>query len=88
MSYKPTFKVIYPCFQLNFEKQWYDYYSFTFFYPYFEKGPFREDMDVQESVIYAFNAPTTVNYVRSDIHFGFKFQLLGFGVGFLRQISY
>ena len=88
MSYKPTFKIIYPCFQLNFEKQWYDYFSLTFFYPYFEKGPFREDMDVQQSTIYAFNAPTTVNVVRSDIHFGFKLQLFGFGIGFLRQTVY
>ena len=73
---------------MNFEKQWYDYFSLTFFYPYFEKGLFREDMDVQQSTIYAFNAPTTVNVVRSDIHFGFKLQLFGFGIGFLRQTGY
>lgn len=88
MSYKPNFRFVYPCFQINFEKQWYDYFSVTFFYPYFEKGPFREDMDVEESTIYAFNAPTTVNFVKSSIHYGFKFQVFGFGIGFLRQTGY
>jgi|TARA_R110000868_G_scaffold9602_14_gene47357 hypothetical protein len=88
MSYKPNFKIIYPCFQLNFEKHWYDYFSISLFYPYFEKGPFREDMDVEESIIYAFNAPTTANVVKSRIHIGFKIQLLGFGIGVLRQNGY
>jgi len=88
MIYKPNFKFIYPCFQINFEKQWYDYLSISLFYPYFEKGRFREDMDVEESTIYAFNAPTTVNFVKSNIHIGFKFQLFGFGIGILRQNGY
>ena len=88
MTYKPVFKFVYPCFQLNFEKSWWDYYSVSFFFPFFESSKFREEMDVSENTIYAINAPTTLSFVNSDIHRGFKIQLLGFGIGLLRQNGY
>lgn len=87
-SYRPFVKYIYPCFQLNFEKSWWDYLSISFFFPFYEVGKFRDDMDVEQNKIYALNAPSTVSFVKSKVHFGFKVQLFGFGIGLLRQNGY
>lgn len=88
MTYKPAFYFRYPCLQLNFEKTWYDYFSVSFFFPFIENGKFREELDVEENTIYSINAPTTISFVKSDMHLGVKFQILGFGIGLLRQNGY
>lgn len=85
MSYKPAMYFRYPCLQINFEKSWYDYYCLSFFFPFVEAGKFREQMDIEENAIYSINAPTTISLVKSKVHLGFKIQILGFGVGILRQ---
>ena len=87
-SYKPFIKFIYPCVQFNFEKSWWDYLSISFFFPFYDVGKFRDDMDVEQNKIYSLNAPSTISFVKSGVHFGFKVQLFGFGIGLLRQNGY
>ena len=88
MKYRPALYFRYPCVQLNFEHSWYDYFSVSFFFPYVEAGKFLDNGDVQETTMYSLNAPTTISFVKSSIHTGVKIQLLGFGIGFLRQNGY
>lgn len=87
MTYKPAFYFRYPCVQFNLENAWYDYFSLSIFFPYFEAGKMREDLD-EENNTYSFNAPTTISFVKSPIHVGMKVQFLGFGFGLLRQNGY
>ena len=89
MAYKPALYLRYPCVQLNFEKSWYDYFSISLFFPYFEADKHHMDSgDSIESTVYSVNAPSTLSVIKSSIHCGVKLQLLGFGVGFLRQNGY
>lgn len=88
MKYKPALYLKYPCFQLNFENSWYDYFSISLFFPFIEIGKFQESMDTDEHTMYSANAPTTISIVKSNIHLGFKLQILGFGFGLLRQNGY
>jgi hypothetical protein len=73
--------------QFNLENTWYDYFSLSIFFPYFEVEKIHEDLDEQNNT-YSFNAPTTISLVKSKIHVGLKLQFLGFGFGLLRQNSY
>lgn len=88
MKYKPALYFKFPCVQLNLEHSWYDYFSLNLFFPFIEAGKFIETGTVEESTMYAFNAPTTLSFVKSDIHLGIKVQILGFGFGLLRQNGY
>lgn len=88
MTYKPAIYFRYPCIQINFEKSWYDYYSISFFYPFIEAGNVMAPGDLEENTVYSLNAPSIISFVKSQIHYGFKLQVLGFGIGLLRQSSY
>lgn len=86
LSFKPNYHFKFPCIQFNFEKSWYNYISFNLFFPYIENIKTIEENT--ETNVLSFNAPTSIQFVKSNKHYGFKFIIFGFGIGFLRQWIY
>lgn len=85
-QFKPKFHFNFPCVQINLEKNWYNYISFNFFFPYIETAEKMEENT--KTQLLSFNAPTSIQFVKSTKYYGFKFIILGFGFGFLRQWIY